>query len=205
MEISDGMKKRKGQWLLITSLILIISISTIILMTAESKDITETSYSNKELFGNIEKESQSAINVILSENHTSEHLTSNLKIYIEFLRQYANEHNSKLSGFYIIGMPYNSDLNITIANFLGVPMKNLNISVENNQLQNLHMDDRNFTTFHFAPVGNDIIFNYNFTYTDSSNEMKTMNHTLSTKKRVFSILDLNMESPGETWKNYQIN
>jgi len=206
MEITGSMKKRKGQWLLITALIFSITLTSVVLMTSERTDIQDISYGNKNMFDNIKKESQNTINIILSENHTSGHLNTNLKIYTEFLKHYANEHNTNITGYYIIGIPYQNNLNITIANFLKTPMQNLNLTVASNTHTNLHLNNGNFTTFHFSSVPDNFQFNCNFTYKDKSNPIIIQNNTLNTTtKRIFSILQLKMESKNEILTHYEIN
>ncbi|RLG14115.1 MAG: hypothetical protein DRN71_03600 [Candidatus Nanohalarchaeota archaeon] len=203
---NTAMKKRKGQWLLITALLFSITLTSVVLITSERTDIQDISYGNKNMFDNIKKESQNAINIILSENYTSSHLNTNLKIYTEFLEHYANEHNTNITGYYIIGIPYQNNLNITIANFLKTPMQNLNLTVASNTQHNLHLNNANFTTFHFSSVPGNFQFTCNFTYKDKSNPTIMQNNTLNTTtKRIFSILHLKLESKNEILTHYKIN
>ncbi len=206
MEITDTMKKRKGQWLLITALIFSITLTSVVVMTSDKKDIQDISYGNKNMFDNIKQESQNAINIILSENHTSGHLNTNLKIYTEYLKQYANEHNTDITGYYIIGIPHQNNLNITVANFLNTPMQNLNLTVASDTKYTLHLNNGNFTTFHFTSIPDTFQFTYNFTYKDKSSTITMQNNTHNTTtKRIFSILQLNLESENEILTHYKIN
>ena len=206
MEITDTMKKRKGQWLLITALLFSITLTSVVLMTSEKTNIQDISYGNKDIFDNIKKESQNTINIILSENYSSDHLNTNLKIYTEFLKDYANEHNTNITGLYIIGLPDNNNLNITVANFLETPIKNLNLTVASDTHTNLHLNNGNFTTIHFTSIPDNFRFTYNFTYKDKEGASIMQNNTLNTTtKRIFSILQLKIESKNEILTHYEIN
>lgn len=180
-------------------------LSSVILVKTTAKDITDMSPRNRYIFDNIKSESQNTINIILSENYTTKNLNSNLRTYIEFTKQYANEHNSEINGFYIIGLPYDNYINLTIANFLGTPIKNLNISLDQSQLQNLQLNNGNISTFKFLSVPNNFQFNYNFTYIDTNNAIIKRNDTFTMELRVFDVIEMNMISKNENRRYYEIN
>lgn len=204
MEISDRMKRRKGQWLLITALILSLTITTVVIMKSQIKDTSDITGSRKNMFENIKGESNDVINIILGENYTSSHLRTGLKTYTAFLKRYSAEHASNASGFYIAGMPKDSDLNITVMNFLGTPMENLNISAGSEQALNLRIPDGNATTFRFQSMPEAYQFSYNFTYNDAGIQL-TKNSTFAAPKRVFVVIDLKMESKNEILTYYKEN
>lgn len=204
MEISDRMKRRKGQWLVITALILSLTITTVVMMKSHAKDITDIGISRKNMFENIKSESNDAINIMLGENYTSSHLRTSLKTYIAFLKRYSAEHASNVSGFYIVGMPKDSGLNITVMNFLGNPMENLNISAGGKEALNLRIPDGNATTYQFQSMPDAYQFSYNFTYTDAG-APSARSSTFAAPKRVFAVLDLKMESENEILIYYKEN
>ncbi len=189
---------------MITALILSLAITTVVMMKSQIKDTSDISSSRKNMFENIKGESNDVINIILGENYTSSHLRTGLKTYISFLKRYSAEHASDVSGFYIVGMPKDSGLNITVMNFLGTPMENLNISAGGQQALNLRIPDGNATTFRFQSMPDAYQFSYNFTY-DNTGTPSTKNSTFAAPKRVFAVLDLKMESKNEILTYYKEN
>lgn len=204
MEISDRMKRRKGQWLVITALILSLTITTVVMMKSQIKDISDITGSRKNMFENIKGESNDVINIILSENYASSNLRTGLKTYVSFLKRYSAEHASDVTGFYIVGMPKENELNITVMNFLGTPMENLNISAGGLQILNLRIPDGNATTFSFQSMPEAYQFSYNFTYY-SAGIQSMKNSTFAAPKRLFVALDLKMESKNEILTYYKEN
>ncbi len=205
MEVSCGMRKRKGQWLLITALIFSLTLTTIVLMGSRATDSADIAYGDKNMFDNIMAESQDAVNVILSENRTSEYLETGLAVYVEFLKRYVNEHNSDISGFYVVGLPSGDDLNLTVANFLGAEMQGMNLSLGGTEFLNLQLDDGNFSTFRFVSVPDSFLFSCNFTYVDDDGDIVGKNHQFNMTRRVFDVFDVRMESGSEIWRDCEIN
>lgn len=201
------LKSRKGQFFIIFTSVLLFMIISIVLIkfnyTSPGSSTEQTHY----MFENTQSDMERVVNIILSMNRTSQQFETTMHEYYSFLSNYSNNHGLDLRSYYFIGLPDNNHLNITVGNFYGSSLTDINISLtdpaSSTTTNNISiLTDENETTLAFDnafDTYNTMEVSINFTDLDELIEFNT------TRSSVFEVFYLELGRDNNTWIQKTVN
>jgi len=174
-------KRRKGQIFIIMALLIILSIG-FFAPAAFKVRIGEPELAARLFFDNIRTEFPHAIDFALAENSSSDHIAARLREFYDFASASAAEKQLNISLYYILGVPTDDQLNVTVGNLYFTDLKNINITVNGASQSIASLSFGQFQTLAFPLSGSGFA---NLTYTLQSDEKDA--RQLNTSVRTLAI------------------
>lgn len=188
---------RKGQWFLVSGLILIFIISSVALSRTQIKFGAEAGYTAKEVYNNVKDEVASVVNIIITENATSENLEARLMEYGDFIKDYGVRHGIAFGGYAIVGLPSKDTINVTIVNFETKELSNVRIVIGGEQ-RDIDKVVAN-RTVSFPTQAEYFPVNYTLTIGNVTDTQQ-----FETARRTWAIFKIRAQSEREMWQNILI-
>ncbi|MCK5235042.1 MAG: hypothetical protein KAJ88_04310 [Candidatus Aenigmarchaeota archaeon] len=192
---------RKGQFYIISVAVLIFMISLILasrfMYPSQTAELDRTQY----MFTNMKSELNYVVNVIVADSANSTNIEDKMHIFFDFLGIYSKNHNLDLEGYYIIGLPLETDLNITVGNFRQYSLDNIEINITNST----GTLSRNIT---ILGPGMESTLNFSSVFSGSENITVLIDFaqldspiTFNTTRKVFEVFELELGKQQDLWVN----
>ena len=81
------------------------------------------------IFNNFQSDMEDVVNIIMVLNQTSDQIEMTMHEYLNFLSNFSKYHSLDFRSYYFIGLAKGSDLNVTVGNFYGSSLTNINITI----------------------------------------------------------------------------
>jgi len=190
------MRKRKGQWLVIGSLVLIIAMAGLVM--AKTSGIIDSS-KEKQSFDNIKTEIGYAGAAMAYSSTDSTELQNRMDAFYKFLNTYSTSHTVDLNGFMMVGLPSGSGMNVTVLNMFVYDMLPFNITMlyENGtQISSAQMniDSGATTKFTFPSLPQYFIVHYSFTANSTA-----YSDTFNMNRRAFTAYQIQHSTSTARW------
>ncbi len=192
---------RKGQFYIISVAVLIFMISLILasrfMYPSQTAELDRTQY----MFTNMKSELNYVVNVIVADSANSTNIEDKMHIFFDFLNTYSKNHNLDLEGYYIIGLPLETDLNITVGNFRQYSLDNIEINITNST----GTLSRNIT---ILGPGMESTLNFSSVFSGSENITVLIDFAqldlpiaFNTTRKVFEVFELELGKQQDLWVN----
>ena len=189
------MVKRKGQMFLVGALILCAAIAGAVISTKSLYMTTPSNFAD-DMFSNIEYESRYVLNLIAKENATSKNIENRMIEYMSFIEYMAIERNIKHTGYFIIALPIDDDLNVTLINYNDAQINSVDITVNGTTKSTASLPHKEAITMTFEDVPDYMTFNYTLSYLDGTS-LITQTDEINMTRRLFSAVNIRFVS-GDT-------
>ena len=189
------MNQKKGQWLITGAIVIIAMLSGIVL---SSNTITPGLYSKEietYIFDNIANEFDNALDIIIAANSNSSNIEENMTKYFDFVDTHAIARTITIQEYALIGLPVPSGINITVVNFYGVLLKDLNLTINGVSIAPVAIYNKDFKTFNFIDSSSKYSIKYTANVTDAQT-YEIVSNNISVDRRVFGILDIKASTEG---------
>ncbi len=184
----------KGQWFIVGAITLI----TMMVVVAVGRTQVQIGQNiepwQKYAFQNLKAESPSAINAMIRNNATSDNVEKSSRDYLDFLRSFGDARSINVSAYFIVGLPAESGVNVSIINFARSELQNIAITLNGTTKTIPSIADRNSTTVAFANVPDYFTLNYTLAEVNATGGTEMENGTHETTKKVFSFVMMRVES-----------
>lgn len=195
------LRKRRGEWILVSGIIMIL-LMTLATQALSQVLVTKAESPEQTVYGNVKTESQYVVNVIVAEDATSFNIENRLMQWAAFLKNYTVARATNFKGYFIVGLPTENGLNVTISNFYGEQINSTNLSAGASTINIPSIADNTATTVNIPTLPDYFQFDYNLTLGD---ENLVENGGLNVLRRVFSIVRIRVSSGQQVWQTLQIN
>ncbi|NOQ55397.1 MAG: hypothetical protein GQ477_01180 [Nanohaloarchaea archaeon] len=186
------MVKRKGQMFLVGALILCAAIAGAAISTKAVSMTTPNNFAD-DMFSNIENENRYVLNLIAKENVTSKNIEHRMIEYMSFIDHMALERNIKYTGYFIIALPINDDLNVTIINYNKALIDSADIIIDGTKKSVVFLPHKDSVTMTFDDVPDYMTFNYTVSYSDGIS-LITQTDEINMTRRLFSAVNIRFKS-----------
>ncbi len=154
-------RKRKGQWFLIGGFFLIIFLSYAV-MSRTQISIGSDTIARDFVFENIKDSTRSALSEIVMEDTSTPYVEAHLIDWKHMIQNFAHARALNLSGFIVLGIPYDGFINVSIINFFQQDVKNISFSVGVSSVPSFDLADGNITTIYFPESSNYFLVNMSY-------------------------------------------
>lgn len=191
-------RAKKGQWFLVSAIIIIAMISTVVLSSTQVKIGANSDPWQKYSFENLKAESSNAINSMMLENATSKNIEDGSKDYLDFLHSFGDSHGMDVSAYFIVGLPTGSGMNVSVINFAHSDLRDINITLDSTTKIISLLPEKSSETISFTSVPDRFNVNYTLTEVNATGWRKTENGNFQTTRKMFSAVKLRVKSKDDS-------
>ncbi len=167
-------KARKGQWFLIGSFFLIIFLSYAVTSRTQISIGSDT-ITRDFVFENIQDSTRSALSDLVMEDTSTPYIEAHLIDWKHMIQNFADSRVLNLSGFIVLGVPYDGFINVSLLNFFQEDIEDISLSVGSSSVPLFSLMDEGLTTAYFPESSN--YFLVNITYDINGQENIYFNTT----------------------------
>lgn len=168
----------------------VLSISTNISSDFRSDDITRS------LFDKNLEEFPRAVRMITHEDTTPDHIEKKIRQYMDYQEQITLQYGVEYRSYFLVGVPTDNGFNVTLGNYQSAPLEAVWVRVGDDARNLKTVEEGNITTYDFKTDGRTLDIHIN--HTENQN-------TFHTSRKIFSYIDLTIETGETVWRDTQFN
>lgn len=192
---------RKGQYYIISIAAIIFIISLALAFQFRHPSHTAETDRTQYMFSNMKEELNYVVNIIVSDNATSDNIEVRMNYFLSFLKDYSQERNTDFEAYYFIGLPVGNSLNVTAGNFKSAALTAIAVNVTNST----GVISKNITVL---DPGAEVTLSFPSVFSESDNLVVSLDFTglsspitFNATKKIFEVFELKLEKEEDIWIN----